>query len=127
MEFVEEVRGVEEAVTPVEAKPAHVLLDGTDVVFILLGGVGVVHAEVALAAEFCGHSEVDADCLRVADVEVAIRFRREARYYGAAVEAATYVALDELPNEVPARFRSFRARRVSGAFCDVFHFSPFRK
>ena len=102
--LVEQVRGVEEAVAPVEAEPAHVLLDGADVVLVLLGGVGVVHAEVALAAEELRHAEVDADRLGVADVEVAVGLGREARDDGAVVGAGGEIVGDELLDEVAATF-----------------------
>jgi hypothetical protein len=36
---------------PVEAQPAHVALDGVDVLLLLLGRIGVVEAQVAAPAE----------------------------------------------------------------------------
>ena len=44
-----------------------------------LVGIGVVHAQVANAAEFARDAEIQADRLGMADVEVAIRFGRKAR------------------------------------------------
>jgi hypothetical protein len=40
--------------------------------------VGVVEAHVARAAVVAGEAEVQADRFRVAEVQVAVRFRREA-------------------------------------------------
>ena len=71
------VGAVEEAVAPVEAQPVDVLLDGVHVLRVLLGGVGVVHAQVADAAEFLGGAEVDGQGLAVADVEIAVGLRGE--------------------------------------------------
>jgi hypothetical protein len=62
---------------PVEAEPAHVALDGVDIFLRLLGRVGVVVAQVAVAAEFLGNAEIEADRLGVADMEVAVRLRRK--------------------------------------------------
>ena len=56
----------------------HVLDDGLDVLDVLLGRVGVVHAQVADAAELAGDAEVEADGLGVADVQVAVRLGRKA-------------------------------------------------
>jgi len=53
VELLEIVGGVEQAV-PLEAQPAHVIHDGIDVLLFLLGRVGVVEAQVALAAVFSG-------------------------------------------------------------------------
>ena len=51
VELVEIIGGVEEAVFPVEAEPADVVHDGIDVLLLFLVGIGVVEAQVGLAAE----------------------------------------------------------------------------
>ena len=71
------VRAKEEAVAPVKAKPVNILLNGLNELVILLGGIRVVHAQVADAAKFFGRAEIDAQCLAVADVQIAVRLRRE--------------------------------------------------
>ena len=78
VELLEVVGRVVEVLAPVEAEPAHVGLDGVDVLLLLLGRVRVVEAEVAAAAELLGDAEVEADGLGVADVEVAVGLGREA-------------------------------------------------
>ena len=75
VELLEVVGGEVQVLAPVEAQPAHVRLDGVDVLLLLLGGVRVVEAQVAAAAELPGDAEVEADRLGVADVEVAVRLR----------------------------------------------------
>ena len=62
---------------PAADEPVDVLGDGIHVLDVFLGRVGVVHAEIADAAEFAGDAEVQADALGVADVEIAVRFRRK--------------------------------------------------
>ena len=76
-ELIEVVGGIAEAL-PVEAEPAHVLLDGVDVLLLFLLGVGVVEAQVGFAAELVGQAEVEADGLGVADVQIAVWLRRKA-------------------------------------------------
>ena len=73
------VRRVVLAVVPVEAEPADVLLDGVDVLDVLLDRVGVVEAQVAVPAVLGRDAEVEADRLGVADVQVAVGLGREAR------------------------------------------------
>lgn len=77
VELVEVVRRVA-LQRPVEAEPVDVALDGVDILDILLDGVRVVEAQVALAAVFLCQAEVDADALGVADVQIAVRLGREA-------------------------------------------------
>ena len=91
VELLEVVGGVEEPVVPVEAEPAHVFDDGVDVLLLFLLGVGVVEAQVALAAEFRGEAEVEADRLGVADVQVAVGLGRKARVHAAVVLAGLQV------------------------------------
>jgi len=55
-------------VGPARDEPLDVRGDGIDVFDILLGGVGVVHTEIAPAAELPGDAEVEADGLGMADV-----------------------------------------------------------
>ena len=51
----------------------NILLDGVDILDVLLGGVGVVKAQVAFAAVFLRRAEIYADSLCVADMQVAVR------------------------------------------------------
>ena len=78
VELAEVVGGVAEAL-PLEAEPAHVGHDGVDVLLLFLFGIGVVEAQVGFAAELVGETEVDADGLGVADVQVAVGLGRKAR------------------------------------------------
>ena len=62
---------------PAADEPIHVLDDGIDILDLFLGRVGVVHAQVADAAELPGDAEVEANALGMADVQVAVGFGRE--------------------------------------------------
>ena len=105
VELAEIVRGVKEPVFPVEPQPVHVGLDGVDVFDFLLGRVGVVEAQVALAGEFLGQPEIEADGLGVADVQVAVGLRRKARMDAPGPFAGAHVLVDDLADEVPGRSR----------------------
>ena len=100
VEPLEVVRREEPPLAPVEPHPAHVFLDGGHVFHGLLGRVGVVEAQVGDAAEGGRQAEVEADGLGVADVQVAVRLRREARGHAAAVLAGGHVGFDDLPDEI---------------------------
>src|SRR5690606_25856586 len=86
---------------PVAAKPADIVDDRIDVLLLFLRRVGVVKPEVEFAAVLLREAEVQADAFRVADVKVAIRFRREACVDAAAVFARGAVGVDDLLNESP--------------------------
>ena len=109
VELLEVVAGVIEVLAPVEAEPADVAHDRVDVLLALLGGIGVVEAQVAAAAELPGHAEVEADRLGVADVEIAVRLGRKARDHLAAEAAGAVVLDDDLADEVAG----LRSRRSS--------------
>ena len=105
------VRRVVLAVVPVEAEPADVLLDGVHVLDVLLDRVGVVEAQVAVAAVLGRHAEVEADGLGVADVQVAVGLGRKPGDDSAAVDAGRHVGGDDLADEVNGgRCRVGRAR-----------------
>ena len=65
-------------VGPAGDEPVHVFDDGVHVLDVFLGRVGVVHAQIADAAELAGDAEVQADAFGVADVQVAVRLGRKA-------------------------------------------------
>ena len=87
--LLEVVGAVEKAVAPVKAQPMDILLDGVHVLGVLLGGVGVIHAEVAETAELLGGAEVDAQGLAVSDVQIAVGFRRKPGVDGLSLELTT--------------------------------------
>ena len=67
----------EPIVRPPADQPFHVRRDRVHILDLLLGGIGVVHPQVAHSAEFARDPEVEADGLGVADVQVAIRLGRK--------------------------------------------------
>ena len=101
VEALEVVGGEIDVLAPVEAEPAHVLLDGLDELVLLLGRVGVVEAEVAAPAELLRHAEVEADRLGVPDVQVAVGLRREARHH-LLMPPGFEVGADQRPDEIVA-------------------------
>ncbi len=100
VQLLEVVRCVELAAFPVEAEPVHVLANRIDVLDVLLRGIRVVEPEIALAAELERHAEVQADRLRVADVQVSVRLGREARVHAPAVLPGFEVLGDDGPDEI---------------------------
>ena len=62
----------------VGTQPVQVLDDAVDILLPFAGGVGVVEAEVELAAVLVCDGPVDIDRLGAADVQVAVGLRREA-------------------------------------------------
>ncbi len=56
-----------------------VSLDGVDILLLFLLRIGVVEAQVGLAAKLVRKAEINADGLGVADVQIAVGLRRKAR------------------------------------------------
>ena len=73
------IRAIEEPVSPVKAQPVDILLDGVDILGVLLGRVRVVHTQIAQTAELFRRAEIDGQRLAVTDVQISVRLRREAR------------------------------------------------
>src|SRR4029079_6122597 len=78
-------------------------LDGVDVFLLLLHGIRIVEAKVAAAPVFDGKSEIQANRLCVAEMEIAVRFRWKARD-DALDQAAGEVSLDHVANEIPGLY-----------------------
>ena len=84
------VGAVEEIVAPVEAQPVDIFLDGVHELHIFLGGVGVVHTQVAKATKLLGGAEVDGQRLAVANVQIAVGLGGKTGVYGLAGITAAF-------------------------------------
>ena len=102
VQVFEIVRGVILVIAPVETEPPHRVADGIDVFLLFLRGVGVVEPQVAHAAVVVREAEVEADGLRVPEMQVAVRLGRKARHH-LLVLAGGEVCLDDLADEVARR------------------------
>ena len=111
---LEIVGGVEEVGSPVVAEPVHVGLDGIDIFLLFLGRVGVVEAQMAAAGEFLRDAEIERDRLGVADVQIAVRLRRESGH-DPAVLFGGEIGLDDVANEIAPRLCRYR-------FCGHYRF-----
>jgi hypothetical protein len=94
----------EAVVGPAGNEPLHVGGDGLHVFDILLDGIGVVEAQVALAVVLAGDAEVQADGFGVADVQVAVGLGRETRD-DLGVAFFGNVAGDDIADEIAGRRR----------------------
>src|SRR5690606_33823097 len=103
VQLIEIVGGIALGAGPFETQPLDVALDRVDVFLVFLGRVGVVETQVALAAEFLGQAEVQADALGVADVQVAVGLRRETGD-DLGVLAAVQIGLNDGAQEVGGFF-----------------------
>ena len=83
-ELLEIVAGIVN-VCSLETKPLDILLDILDKFCILLHGVGIVEAQVALATVFLGQSEVDGNSLGMTDVQIAVWLWWETGLHSASV------------------------------------------
>src|SRR5262249_9051089 len=86
-------------------EPAHVGHDRIDVLLLFFAGIGVVEAQVGLAAVVDADAEVQANGLGVTDVQVAVGFGRKTRVHAAAVLVGLKIVVDDRADEVHAGSR----------------------
>src|SRR5262245_8785167 len=113
-ELLEIIGRVVEMVAPVEAEPVHVGLDGVDILLLLLGGIGVVEAQVAAATELLRQAEIERDRFGVADVKIAVWLRRKPRH-DRLVAPGREVGANDVADEVLPRLarRCFDCRHAT--------------
>ena len=102
-ELLEPVRSVVQLI-PLEAQPADVVLNRVDVFDVFFRRVRVVKPQVASAVVFFCQPEVQTDRFGVPDVQIAIRLGRESRVDSTVVFSLGEIFLDDLFDEVEARF-----------------------
>jgi len=114
IELFEVVGSVKFAVVPHPAEPMHVFADGIDVFRLFLGGVGIVKAQVALAAKFFGNAKVEADGFGMPQMQIPVWLRGKTRVHEAAKTARGVVFGNAGADKVETDFCCF----ASGfAFC----------
>ena len=111
VELREVVAGVVEAV-PLEAKPTDILLDRFDIAYVFGRWIRIVEAQIAPPVEFPGDAEVQADRLRVANVQKAVRLGRKSRRRRPAKAAGRNVFGDKLADEVAFRRSGSHGQKV---------------
>ncbi len=109
---VEIIRGIEQVVAPIVTEPVHIGLYRVDILLLFPGRIGVVEAQVAAAGELLRDAEIERDRLGVADMQVAVRFRREPGH-DLLVSACVEIGLDDVANEIASRVRRYRFSRHS--------------
>ena len=78
---------------PLETEPIDIFFNRIDILDILLDRVCIVEAKVAKATVALGKTEIKADTFGMADMQVAVGFRRETRmnlFYRAVGKALFY-------------------------------------
>src|SRR6185436_21070084 len=78
----------------------HVFHDGFNVLSFFLRWIGVVKTQVALTAKLGGQSEVEADGLGMADVQVAVWLWRKSGLYTTSMFAARDVLDHDVSNKI---------------------------
>jgi hypothetical protein len=96
---IEIIRGVIEIGSPVVTEPAHVGLNRIDIFLLFLGRIGVVETQVAAPGKLLRDAEIERDRLGMADVQIAVRLRREAGH-DPAVLFAVEIGLDDVADEI---------------------------
>ena len=112
VKLLEIVGRVIKMLAPIEAEPAHVALDGVDIFLLFLGRVGVVEAQIAMAAEFLRDAEIQADRFGVADMQIAVRLRRKTGN-DRLMPADDQIGADDVADEILTGFPYCRFRRAS--------------
>ena len=110
-----EIVGSIALVLPLESEPFDVFLDRVYIFGILLYRICIVKAEIGLSAIFLGKSEIDSDTLRMTDVKISVRFRREAGHYRFMLSACE-ISLNDL-------FQKVEISGLNNFFVYLFHIS----
>ena len=81
--FVQKIKviGSKKDIVIIKAQPLDVFFNRFHILGVLFGGVSVIKAQIANALVLIFYTEIDADCLRMADVQIAVRLGRKARLH----------------------------------------------
>src|SRR5664279_569167 len=109
---LEIIRGIEQVLAPVVTEPVHVGLNRIDVFLLFPGRVGIVEPQVAASRKLLRDAEIERDRLGMADMQIAVRLRREPGH-DHLVLFAVEIGLDDVANEIAPRLRRHRFCRHS--------------
>src|SRR5690606_7227180 len=99
VQLVEVIRGETDVATPLKAQPLHIIFDGVDKFLVFFFRVGVVKAQMADTAKLLGHTEVKTDGFGMANVQIAVRLRRETGNH-AGYTAGGQIVLNDFGNKI---------------------------
>ena len=97
--FLEVIGSEIQPVLPVRAEPGNIFLDRFHELDLFLGRIGIVKTQVELAAVLLCQAVVQKDGLGVADVQIAVRLRRESGH-DVGVDALGQILVDGLLNKI---------------------------
>src|SRR6185295_14816893 len=103
----------------------HVFHDGFNVLGFFLRWIGIVKTQVALTAKLGGQSEVEADGLGMADVQVAVWLWRKSGLYTTSMFATRDVLDHDVSNEIRRLIGWLRFCRSRSRFSFKRHVSDF--
>ena len=95
------IGSVEFPAGPVEAQPVDVPLNGFHILRILLGGIGIVKAEVAFSAVFFRGQKVHDQSLAVTDMHISVRLRGKAGM-NLRIPSFRQIPVDGVPDKIAA-------------------------
>ena len=64
-------------IVPMITQPFYIFHNGVNIFNIFLGGIGIIKTKITTSAVLFGSTEVNADCLCVTDMQIAVRFGRK--------------------------------------------------
>ena len=88
---------------PVKSEPSNVVFDRIDVFRLFFRRIRVVESQMALSAVLFGYPEIETKRLRVADVQITVRFRREPCNYRTVVFTGSYIFIYLCAYEITPR------------------------
>ena len=89
-----------EPLLPFPAKPSHICFDCVNIFDILLHGIGIIISQITLAAVLFCRRKIQANRLRVPDMEIPVRFRRKTRIDLSSILPAFVVPVDNIVNKI---------------------------
>ena len=100
IKLFEIIRGKEAPLSPIEAKPAYILLNGFYIFDIFLGGVGVIKSQITGAVVFGCQAKVQTDRFGMADMQVSIWFRWKAGRHFLVELVGFEIVFDDIADKV---------------------------
>ena len=94
------IGGKEKPVLKIRSQPLHILYNGLHKLRLLLGGVGVVKAQIKLSAVFLCQAVIQQNGLCMPDMQITVGLRREAGLH-MIIYALRQILVDLLLNKIP--------------------------
>ena len=100
VQLIEVIGRILQMLAPIETQPRHAVANRIDIFLRFLFRIGIVETQVTQTTVIMRNTEIQANALGVADVQIAIGLGRETRFHTSVPFSGTIIFVDNIADKI---------------------------